>query len=191
MLKALIKNQKIRVDAHKWGTGESVRWDSASEDIHIDKETVRRIQGRSVKVRIKIPINSDRSVQVGIIGTVKYIDQATAKARKEIVEEIVRALSDKQVREAFVNDLLKIMENYPGNLSSLEKARSAVNRLASHFGLSGDIKEEILRHAERKLTAVITVFREAENSYFITLGQGGITIGQNPLPVDTIRSRRR
>lgn len=62
-LKGLIDKQTIIIDDHKRGIGEIKNWDAPSSDVHIDKLTNFPIKGKRQKVRIRIPINSERPIK--------------------------------------------------------------------------------------------------------------------------------
>ena len=63
-LSKLINNQKIIIDNHNQGCRVINNWDEQSSDIHIDKMTNYKIEGRKQKVRIRIPINSERPLRI-------------------------------------------------------------------------------------------------------------------------------
>lgn len=69
MLKRLIENQKIRINAHQRGNGYIDNWDDLSTDIHIHKTTRAKISGKSVNVEIRIPLNSNRKATFEISKT--------------------------------------------------------------------------------------------------------------------------
>ena len=63
-LKSLIENQTIIIDDHKRGNREIKNWDDIQNDVHIDKKTNFRINGKKQNFRIRIPINSDRPIKI-------------------------------------------------------------------------------------------------------------------------------
>ena len=63
-LRSLIKKQIVTIDDHKRGCQEIKNWDDPNFDVHIDKVTQYTINGEKTAVRIKIPINSDRSITI-------------------------------------------------------------------------------------------------------------------------------
>ena len=63
-LRSLIKNQVLSIDDHKWGCQENKNWDIQHCDIHVDKKTNYPIKGKIREVQIKIPINSNRPIEI-------------------------------------------------------------------------------------------------------------------------------
>ena len=61
-LKNLIENQIIIIDDHKRGAGEIKDFDNLENDIHIDKETNYKIDGKRQKLKIRVPVNSDNPI---------------------------------------------------------------------------------------------------------------------------------
>lgn len=128
-LKGLISNQTIRIDDHNWGCQEQKNWDDTSKDIHIDKSTNTKINGKRHKLQIRIPINTDRPIIIG-----NKTDQINIIPKK-LEREIKKALEDKNSREVFISDLLEILKAFPSSLDSEERAKGILNRLSKHFGL--------------------------------------------------------
>ena len=128
-LKPLIQNQSLIIDDHKWGAGEEKNWDKSSNDIHIDKKTKYPINGKRQEVRIKIPINSDNEISVQ--AKRNKLDDVPRRLKKEIND----AFEDKETRDAFIRELIPILENFSSNLDSVEKAIGVLDRLSKHFDL--------------------------------------------------------
>lgn len=62
-LESLIHDQVIIIDDHKRGAGEIKNFDNQQNDVHIDKETSYPINGKRQKLKIRIPINSDKQLK--------------------------------------------------------------------------------------------------------------------------------
>ena len=90
-LKELIENQTIKIDDHKRGNREIKNWDNARSDIHIDKTTNFPLNGKRQKVRIKIPINSDRPISIE-----NERHQEVNEIPNRLKREIQQALENKQ-----------------------------------------------------------------------------------------------
>ena len=85
-LKRLIEDQTIIIDDHIRGNRELKNWDDPSVDVHIDKSTNSKINGEWQRVRIRVPINSNRPIKV--------------ENKKGKLEEIPRRLK-KEIKDAF------------------------------------------------------------------------------------------
>ena len=97
--------------------------------MHIDKETQYSINGKRSKIRIKIPINSDRPIKITAkSGNVENIPQKLKK-------EILKAFENKQIREAFLSDLLDVLKNYDDFTVTEDTAKQVLSRISKHFGL--------------------------------------------------------
>jgi hypothetical protein len=67
-LRPLLEKQTIRIDDHKRGTREIKNWDDPGADVHIDKRTKYKVNGKVQSVTIRIPINNNRQISVEING---------------------------------------------------------------------------------------------------------------------------
>jgi len=178
MLKSLIENQEVRIDAHQWGGRERVHWDQTSNDIHIDKSTLYQVHGKKVTVRIRIPINTDRPISVEIVDNIRKKDKVLSTAETRLLREILQALSDPITRKAFIEEVLNYIQSYPTSLSSLDRARAITARMGRHFGLSENIAQELTRDAERAIRSFTSYFQEGSRIYFVRLTQSSLIIGQ-------------
>ena len=133
-LRSLIEKQVITIDDHTRGCDKINNWDDSSIDVHLDKKTKYRIQGKYVEVRIKIPINSDRDI------TIKKNGREIESIPQKISKEIEGAFRDKKIRDSFVKDLVDVLRTFASALTSKEKATAALTRIAQHF----DLKPEML-----------------------------------------------
>ena len=173
-LKGLIANQTIIIDDHKRGGQEIKIWDNEDNDVHIDKTTNHRIEGKRQKVRIKIPINSQRQIQI-------------ENERKDVVQEIprklrreiIKALEDEKIRTEFIQDVLEVLENFATVLSNEERAKQVLENLSRHFELKWT-GEKIVSYVNNILTSYTEVFTDdKEDEYFAKLTKQRIEIGQN------------
>lgn len=162
-LKPLIKDQTIRIDDHLQDGRVPHRWDD-DRDIHIDKTT----NSGKDKVRIKIPLNSDREITV--TNAKEKIDGIPRKIRKEIT----KALSNKKIREEFVRSVLEVVRDFGANIENKEHAKQIVDRISKHFGKS---KMLIDKYIDQKKYIQI---REDKyyNLFFYRLSNKDLTIGQ-------------
>lgn len=191
MLKSLIKNQTIQVDAHKRGTGEQIVWDSTANDIHIHKRTQYKVDGKILSLDIKVPVNSDRDIEISIVNNVRDKRKMLSIAERRVLSEIAKALSDKKTRTAFIEELLSVLDSYEKTFLSKENAQSVVKRLAKHFGLPAEISREITTYAEDRLASLTGLFQQKNEEYFISLSQNGIVAGQVERVYNPIRNRKR
>lgn len=131
-MKQLIKNQKIRIDDHS--RGESLgHFDDDNVDIHLDKEA------KSGKYRIRVPLNTNRPVNVEVKGERNRREEVP----KCISREVREAFADENKRRAFVADLVNELRNYPyrdagrqnNRYADIDRAFGALRRLSRHFGL--------------------------------------------------------
>ena len=109
-LRSLIKNQVLSIDDHKWGCQEDKNWDIQHCDIHVDKKTNYPIKGKIREVQIKIPINSNRPIEITdkIKGNKSNLDDIPRNLKKEIEN----AFSNDKIRKAFVIDVYDVLINF-------------------------------------------------------------------------------
>lgn len=172
-LKGLIKNQTIRIDDHHWGNREQKNWDDTVKDIHIDKSTNTKVNGKRQNLQIRIPINSDRPIKIG-----NKNDQINSIPRS-LEKEIKEALENKDSRVAFIGDLLDTLREFPSSLDNEKRAKDILDRLSKHFGLewTGEktttYAKDVLRYYAQTYTD------QAGLKYFLTIDKQKIEIGQN------------
>ncbi|MEI7489411.1 MAG: hypothetical protein WCJ72_18750 [Chryseobacterium sp.] len=172
-LKNLIQNQTIIIDDHKRGAREIKNWDDSSNDIHIDKITNYPLSGERQRLRLKIPINSKRSIKI------ENAKGKNIEIPKKLEKEIKAAFSDENIRNNFIKDLIDILRNYSSILSNEEKAHNALANLAENFGLNWT-KEKIANYIESALKNYTEVYNDKEgNEFFFKIGEKQIEIGQN------------
>jgi metal-responsive CopG/Arc/MetJ family transcriptional regulator len=171
-LKNLIKDQIIIIDDHKRGSREIKNFDNPENDVHIDKETNFPINGKRQKVKIRIPINSERPIKIE--NKRKQID-----IPRKLNKEIKNAFEDKKNRTEFIRDVIETLSDYKSNLRSEEQVEVVLKRLSKHFRLEWD-NETIKKYQEEVLSAYTQFYTdERGRKFFIKLDKQRITIGEN------------
>jgi len=169
-LRPLVNNQSLIIDDHKWGAREEKNWDENSTDVHIDKKTKYPISGKKQDVRIRIPINSDKNI------TVEIKKDRNSEVPNRLRREIIKAFEDKKKRDAFIKELIPILENFSSNLDSLEKAESVLKRISKHFDLDWT-SQKIENYIRGSLLELTQVYEdENRKQYYITLDRNKIKI---------------
>lgn len=182
-LKPLIENQEIRVDGHQLGTGELNNWDLSSYDIHMHKTTRTRINGKPVEVDIRIPVNSERPITYKV-GQIK-----SPAAERKLGREIAAVLENRDAFRAMSDDLLEVLINYNSITRSEDKARSAIKRIAKHFGLLNKQKEkEIVEYIDGKYNKTTVVYKSAGHRYAAEINQKWLSIAEQENPTSNIAS---
>ena len=169
-LKPLIKDQSIMIDDHKRGSMEIKDWDNPANDIHIDKRTKYKIDGKRQNVQIRIPINSDRDISVEIKG------RKNDKVPKKLKKEIKNAFENENIRKEFVKDLLPILENFSSNLENKEKAKETLTKIAKHFDLNWET-QEIVNTIDGILNEYTLIYQDKDDDmYYFTINRNHIKI---------------
>lgn len=163
-LRPLINKQIIRIDDHNRGNGEVKSWDDQSKDVHIDKRTKYKINGKTQYVTIRIPINSDRKISVEIGG------DRNAKIPNNLYKEIRKVLKDNSdAAGAFAKEIADEIKDYSSLLGNEQKAQAALNRLSKHFNLEWT-KDKIATYVNDNLVAYTQIYRsEKRKAYYFTL----------------------
>ncbi len=171
-LKELINGQDIMIDDHKRGAKEIKNWDS-DDDIHIDKTTQYKVEGKLQAVQIKIPLNSNKKISVE---AKTKINEVPRKLKKEIV----KAFENKNQREYFIKDLLKILKNFESTIDNLDKVQEAMSRVAKHFDLNSWTEQEIKHDIGKTLKSVARLYKDEENNneYYIIIDRERIRLGE-------------
>jgi hypothetical protein len=171
-LKELIKDQVIIIDDHKRGTGEIKDFDNTQNDVHIDKETNFPVEGKRQKLKIRIPINSDKPISI-------ENKRRQVPIPNRLKREIRSAFENREVRNAFMRDVLETLSNYKSVLNSEQKVLSILERLSKHFDLQWDT-EKLVKYKDEILLAY-TQFYTDDNGrvFFIKLDRDKITIGED------------
>jgi len=160
-IKKLIDNQTIIIDDHKRGSGEVKNWNDSANDVHIDKSTNLRIDGRYQKVRIRIPINSERPVKIE-----NSRNESIDSIPKKIIKEIKEAFEDKETRDRFIKDLIDTLRNFGEILENEERVRQTLERLSKHFDLKWTT-EKITSYINNTLQTYTEIYNdETGNEFF-------------------------
>lgn len=147
-LKPLIKKQKIIIDDHKRGSREEKNWDDKRIDVHLDKRTRTKIDGKYQEVIIRIPLNSERNISI------ENAKKESSDIPSKLKNEIFDAFSNKEIREDFISDLISILDDFKSQTENKEKARAALSKISKHFGLKWNENE------------ISMYYRDAYNRYF-------------------------
>lgn len=172
-LKELIENQTIIIDDHKRGSQEVKNWDDPSSDIHIDKTTNFPLEGKIQKVRIRIPINSDRPIKIE-----NEKRQEVNEIPRKLRREINRALEDKQIRNSFISEVMDVLDNFDTALSNEDKARAVLTRISKHFGLDWPTETITNYTKDVLLTYTLVYQKNPKEEYFAKIDRDKIEIGQ-------------
>jgi hypothetical protein len=165
-VKRLIQDQKIIIDNHDRGSGRPTEF----RGLHIDKTIYG---GRYAGAQIRVPLDSDADLDIRIKN---HMDK---KRQRQLINEIRRALKDRQKREAFVEDVMKAIENYSSQNVAIENIRASAIRIARHFELSEDILEEIIAQVKDRILRYTSIHRDIDKRlYYITQSPRYISIGE-------------
>lgn len=169
MMKALIKDQRVRIDNHRKGAGGIDYYDDPANDIHLDKTVY---DGRKEKdiYQIRVPLNSERPVTIN--------RDEDLRMPNRIMQEIQKAFQDADTRQHFIDEVWDVLKNYP--LKNKEKAVAkdeeiegrvyeAMRRIALCFGL--EWKDEQLKKNIRETqsygTRYIGLLTEKDETYYL------------------------
>ncbi len=170
-LKLLINNQIIRIDTHQSGNREINSWDDGTQDIHIDKTTYYKINGKKQSIRIKIPLNSDREISV-INGSKKW---EISRALKKEIQDIFK---DKARCKEFIFQLSEILLNYPSQiLEDDQRLYNVIDKICFVFWLSKlDLTRETNFFSLWKKVAVRHIYLEDRNRYVLKINNEEISL---------------
>lgn len=172
-LDGLIKKQTIIIDDHKRVSQEIKDWDDVRNDIHIDKTTNFQLDGKIQKVRIRIPINSERPISIENERK-QVIDEIPGKLRREINN----ALENRETRNSFVKEVMEVLEDFETALSNEQRANQVLTNISKHFGLNWPV-ETITNYAKDVLLSYTLVYKDdAGREFFSKLDSKKIEIGQ-------------
>jgi hypothetical protein len=175
-LQPLITGQVLRIDNnHQRGTNTSVDWGKG--DIHIDKYTNFKVNGKLQRFIIKLPINSDREYTIKGIKNTHVIPE-------RIKKEVAKALGNANIRTPLVWSLIECLKE--ASLHGIEeKAGEALDHLAKHFELHWT-GEEIKRYISAALVSHTKVYKSNDNKEFYekitkqkNSGKATLEIGEN------------
>ncbi len=173
-LRNLIENQTIRIDDHKRGSGEVKNWDDQSADIHIDKETHFPIDGKPQKVRIRIPINSDRVLRI------EQKNKTLGKIPTKLKKEIQEAFQNISRRDDFIKDMVEVIKNFHTVLESKEQVKQTLERISKHFDLKwyGNELDDLVEYIDRELISYTRNYFDNGKQYSIKVDKTHIEIGE-------------
>ena len=161
------------IDDHHWGVGEEKNWNDESKDIHIDKKTQYKIDGKIQEVRIRLPINSDRELSIEVK------TNGVKKVPRKLKKEIKKAFKDTKIRNTFIRDLRHILENFSSILNNHEKIKDTMDRLSRHFELEWT-KQEITTYIDdviEKRGSIERIYTDNENNpYYFLINRQKIQI---------------
>lgn len=133
ILRELLPGQHIRIDNHHIGT--PMKWDwkpgEQPDDIHLDKEMNRRVNG--MKVQIRVTLNKDGDVKVPHAKNRK--DQAWIDEYNRIKDEVRDVLEhDSKLTKEFVKSVKEAIQAIGPN-KDRRAVRMALERIGTFFGL--------------------------------------------------------
>ena len=163
-MKRLLNNQAIFIDDHKRCVSHA-NFDDPSADIHLDKKS------KDGLYRIKVPLNSDKPIQVSVKGN------RGQTIPKDLKREIQDAFSDEKKRKGFVKELVDILKNYPYTDVNKEfdsdgvpqKAFNALKQISKHFDLEWSedtVKGYLKRYKYYGVRYITTITNGADMYYF-------------------------
>lgn len=129
-IKRILNRQKIILDAH--GHYEQVSFNDPTYDFHFDKETKYKIDGKEHRVKIKIPLNSDRPIEIR--NNSNHVDKIPSKLKKEIKD----VLSDKIERDLFLKSIIEALQDYPKDFNDIKSLKQCVRKIGKAFGFDWD-----------------------------------------------------
>lgn len=168
-LRKLIEKQSIRIDPHQLGSNIPNDWTSSSLDIHIDKTTNTRINGKKRKVRIRIPLNTNRKIRIESLNN-NIIDRIPPVLRKEIEE----VFNDMAARDKFMKSLIFEIVKYDNILDDEVLIERLIRKFADCFELQWN-ETEIIKQRDK----YNKYFYEEARRYYISLGAEEIKIGES------------
>ena len=134
ILRELLPGQNIRIDNHHRGV--PMKWDwkpgEQPDDIHLDKEMSRRVNGK--KVRIRVTLNNDGGVIVP--HAKKRKDQAWIDEYNRVRDEVRNVLEhDSKLTKEFVKSVKEAIQAI-GPHKDRRAVRMALERIGKFFGLN-------------------------------------------------------
>ena len=127
-LRPLIENQSVFIDAHGHER-EDITFSDERFDIHLHKKTKYRVEGSIQEVNIRIPLNSTRPVKI------TNARNREMEVPRKLVKEIQDAFENIVLRERFVEEVKKILEDYFHVFWDKELAKTVMSRIGNFFGL--------------------------------------------------------
>lgn len=146
-MKKLIDRQEIRIDNHQRAVvNPNFNFDDDNNDIHLDKTTQTRIDGKICEVQIRIPLNSNRPVKITNKGKGlknRDINNIPPKLQKEIHD----AFKDVDRRSRFIEDILGALREYEhiedNDNKKTKKYEKVLKRVAKAFDVEWILEKPI------------------------------------------------
>ena len=146
VISALLKGEFITVDNHHENL--PFEWDS-KQDIHLDKKSKTKYNGKPVAVSVKVSLNTDRGIN--IVPDKHLSDKNQRRVREKMEQELREAFEDPKNRERvklFVRDTLHFIVDISGRKDPKEEyVRDAFNRIMRFFGLAEPTGELLVNEA--------------------------------------------
>lgn len=146
-MKTLINEQEIRIDNHQRAvTNPNCNFDDDDNDIHLDKTTQTRIDGKICDVQIRIPLNSNRPVKItNNKKGLKNRDINSIPSRLQ--KEIYAAFKDEDRRSIFIDYILDALREYEhidnNDNRKIEKYEKVLKRIAKAFDVEWILEKPI------------------------------------------------
>lgn len=145
-LRELLPGQHIRIDNHHRGV--PMKWDwkpgEQPDDIHLDKEMNRRVNGK--KVQIRVTLNKDGDVKVSHAKNRK--DQAWIDEYNRVRDEVRNVLEhDSKLTKEFVKSVKEAIQAI-GPHKDRRAVRMALERIGTFFGLDASTIQQMTDEAK-------------------------------------------
>lgn len=142
-LTPLIQRQRIRIDAHRRGTGQPNDFNDRTSDIHIHKEAYRDPNKYIIRISLQFPYNVSVQCENPLNGVPNYI-----------VREIQDVLKNKNTRDQLYHEVFEELQKYQWTWNR-EDAKGIIKRITKAFGLNftdDEIESEVGEYFAQMLT---------------------------------------
>lgn len=173
-LKPLIEKQTLKIDDENRGNREIKTFDK-DRNVHIHKRT----NDNKNFIEIKIPINSDRELEI-------KNNKKEGTIPSWLMKEIKEALNEPEKLKAFIYDVRRVLKNYSisieNNKSVIEDneiVKAILDRIAKHLDIN--IAEEYyeLFNKEGRPVAYVQKYIDNKNrKYFSKVTSESFEVGQ-------------
>ncbi len=110
-----------------------MNWDASHQDIHLDKDTEYKIDGRKQRIRIKLSLNSDRPISI----TTRH--KRELEIPNSLKKEVQNVFQDGGFRKKIVAQLSDILDNYPSKiLENQQKLEIVIEKICIAFGIPSE-----------------------------------------------------
>ncbi len=176
ILRALLPGQHIRIDNHHRGV--PMKWDwkpgEQPDDIHLDKEMNRSVNGK--KVQIRVTLNKDGGVIVPHAKNKK--DQAWMNEYNRIKDEVRDVLEhDSKLTKDFVKSVKEAIQAI-GPQKDRRAVRKALERIGQFFGLNAFPIQQMINEANGLFFLYLLPQQQYyiafDDDYAFYLGDGGV-----------------